>query len=90
METRFARIAFAAAASVATVGVVGWLGTQGGQGGVAPSVAKTSSPIQPVANTTTVPSQALDVQAYLAAHRQMPSPELYRPVNNRTPAAAAR
>jgi hypothetical protein len=30
------------------------------------------------------------VQDYLAAHRQLPSKELYRPVNNREPVAAAR
>ena len=33
-------------------------------------------------------ASALDVQDYLAAHRQQPRPELYRPVNNRAPAAA--
>lgn len=85
----YARVALAAAASVATVGVVGWIGTQGGQPGSAPSVAKVSSGIQPVANQVRAREiQPLDMQAYLTAHRQMPSPELYRPVNNRAPAAA--
>jgi sigma-E factor negative regulatory protein RseA len=85
----YARVALAAAASVATIGVVGWIGTQGGAPAVMP-VAKVSSGIQPVANQVRGRDavQALDVQAYLAAHRQMPSPELYRPVNNRAPASA--
>jgi hypothetical protein len=39
-----------------------------------------------VANTVTQP--ALDVQDYLAAHRQIPPPELYRQVNNRAAARA--
>jgi sigma-E factor negative regulatory protein RseA len=92
IEVTFARVAFAAAASVATIGVVGWLGTQGAQPGGSPLVAKVSSGIQPVANKTTLHArdaiQPLDVQAYLTAHRQIPSPELYRPVNNRAPASA--
>jgi sigma-E factor negative regulatory protein RseA len=87
----FTRVALAAAASVATVGVVGWIGSQGGQGAApVPMAAKSSSAIQPVSNTVpvreTLPS--LDVQAYLNAHRQLPTPE-YRPVTNRAPAAAA-
>jgi sigma-E factor negative regulatory protein RseA len=84
------RIALAAAASVATVGVVGWIGSQGGQGAPGPVVAKSASGIQPVANKviTRQSASALDVQDYLAAHRQMPSPELYRPVTNRASAAA--
>jgi sigma-E factor negative regulatory protein RseA len=83
------RVALAAAASVATVGVVGWIGSQGGQGTPGPVAAKTASGIQPVANKVTGRQNALalDVQDYLAAHRQTPSPELYRPVNNRAPAA---
>jgi sigma-E factor negative regulatory protein RseA len=94
LEGRAARVVLAAAASVATVGVVGWLGTQGGAGPSALStVAKTGAPsasIQPVASTTTLPAAvpALTVQEYLVAHRQMPTPELYRPVTNRTPAPA--
>ncbi len=47
-----------------------------------------SSPIQPVANKSLVREAVLDPKDYLAAHRQLPSPELYRPVNNRAPAAA--
>jgi sigma-E factor negative regulatory protein RseA len=91
-ESPVTRIALAAAASVATIGVVGWLGMQGGQGAATPSAANVSSGIQPVANKSTVPArdaiQPLEVQAYLAAHRQIPPPELYRPVNNRAPAPA--
>ncbi|HEX4333827.1 MAG TPA: sigma-E factor negative regulatory protein [Usitatibacter sp.] len=85
LETTFARVTFAAAASVATVGVVGWIGTQGGQAPT-PIVAKAAGGLQPVANTVTQP--ALDVQDYLAAHRQIPPPELYRQVNNRAAARA--
>lgn len=85
LETRFARVTLAAAASVATVGVVGWIGTQGGQGAT-PVVARDGGGLQPVANTVTQP--ALDVQDYLAAHRQIPPPELYRQVNNRAAARA--
>lgn len=92
IESTFARVALAAAASVATIGVVGWVGMQGVQPGASSVVAKVSSGIQPVANKTTLPArdaiQPLDVQAYLTAHRQIPSPELYRPVNNRAPASA--
>lgn len=89
------RVALAAAASVATIGVVGWIGSQGMQSPSTPVAAKSgASSIQPVANTVALPKQAapavLDVQAYLAAHRQIPSPELYRAVNNAAPAAAAR
>jgi sigma-E factor negative regulatory protein RseA len=93
-ETTIGRVAIAAAASVATIGVVGWIGTQGGQVPAAsPVVAGKAVPapaIQPVANTAVVPPATLDVQDYLAAHRQVPSPESYRAVNNRAPAAAAR
>jgi sigma-E factor negative regulatory protein RseA len=91
MQTRVARYAMAAAASVATVGVVGWIGSQGGSGSSIPSVAKSSSPLQPVANKTALPpAVAIDVQDYLAAHRQMPSPESVRAVNNNRATAAAR
>ena len=93
-ESTVGRIAIAAAASVATIGVVGWIGTQGGQApSASPIVAGKAVPtptIQPVANTAVVPPAALDVQDYLTAHRQVPSPESYRAVNSRTPAAAAR
>ncbi len=88
IDSTFARVALAAAASVATLGVVGWLGSQGGQGDTSPVIAKSSSPIQPVSNTTILRENAPDVRDYLAAHRQQPSAELYRPVNNRAPAQA--
>jgi sigma-E factor negative regulatory protein RseA len=94
LDTTFGRVALAAAASVATIGVVGWIGSQGMQGPAAgPAIAKNTSPIQPVASTATtvvtVPTAPVaDVQDYLAAHRQLPSPELYRPVNNRAAAGA--
>jgi sigma-E factor negative regulatory protein RseA len=90
MQTTVARIALAAAASVATVGVVGWIGSQGGTGTSLPAVAKSSSPIQPVANKApaAAPAFNVDVQDYLAAHRQMPSPDSVRAVNNRATAAA--
>ena len=88
-ETTLGRVAFAAAASVATVGVVSWMG----MGGQAPSgngvVAKNPSAIQPVANT--VPAvPAADMQDYVAAHKQLPSADLYRPVHRTAPASAAR
>ena len=97
LETTIGRIALAAAASVATIGVVSWIGTQGAASDAQPgSVVKATSPalmIQPVAATTSVPAQApiatpLDVQDYLTAHRQIPSPEAYRPVANRGAAPA--
>jgi sigma-E factor negative regulatory protein RseA len=90
-ESTVGRIALAAAASVATVGVVGWIGTQGGQvPGTSPVIAKNPSAIQPVANTVPA-APTVNVQDYMAAHKQLPSAELYRPVNNRAaPAAAAR
>ena len=87
----FAKVAFAAAASVATIGVVGWIGTQGIAVNSVPPVAKSSSAIQPVANTVAAKAApavpTINVQDYLVAHRQIPSPEFYRPVNNRAPAA---
>ena len=88
IESTYMRIALAAAASVATVGVVGWLGSQGGEVGTPAVIAKSASAIQPVSNKAIVREATLDPQDYLAAHRQLPSPELYRPVNNRAPAAA--
>jgi sigma-E factor negative regulatory protein RseA len=88
MDTAFGRIALAAAASVATIGVVGWLGNQGGQVSSPAVVAKNPTSLQPVANKATIAAPTADVQDYLAAHRQLPSVELYRPVNNRAPAAA--
>ena len=80
------KVAFAAAASVATVAVVAWIGWQGGaQDRGEAVVAKAAASIQPVANKTLLPARVpvVDEQAYLTAHRQLPSPELYRPVNNR-------
>jgi len=91
-QATFTRIALAAAASVATVGVVGWIGSQGSRESTAPVAARANPAIQPVSNTVALPqgTQPLDVQAYLNAHRQLPSPEQYRQVNNRVPAAAGR
>jgi sigma-E factor negative regulatory protein RseA len=90
-ETTFGRVALAAAASVATIGVVGWIGTQGGLSPSATSVvAKNPTVVQPVANVVPA-APALDMQDYFAAHRQLPSAELYRPVVNKpAPAPAAR
>ena len=83
-ETTLGRVALAAAASVATIGIVSWIGTQGGApGAVAPVIAKgtpAANAIKPVANVQEVP--AGDLQDYLTAHRQIPSPESYRPVAN--------
>lgn len=90
VDAPFTRITLAAAASVATLGVVGWLGTQGGPLHGDPVVAKgaagpvTVASAVPVATTQPV----LNVQDYLVAHRQIPSPELYRQVSNQAPAAA--
>lgn len=86
-ETTFGRVALAAAASVATIGVVGWIGSQGGQVSQGSVIAKNPSAIQPVSNV--IPA---DMQDYVAAHKQLPSADLYRPVvNNRAaPASAAR
>lgn len=90
LDTTFGRVALAAAASVATIGVVGWIGTQGGQlPPASPVVAKNPTAIQPVSNTAPVPAAIAPApDDYMAAHRQIPSPELYRPVTNRAPAAA--
>jgi len=100
MQATVVRVALAAAASVATVGVVGWIGSQGGTGAPVPVVAKIASPIRPVASTApvlgtapvaapmVVPMPALNVQEYLVAHRQVMSPDLYRPVTNRATAVA--
>lgn len=94
IDTTFGRVALATAASVATIGIVGWIGTQGGQLPAAgPAIAKSpASAIQPVANTAKLPAAPVaDMQDYVTAHKQLPSAELYRPVNNRAaPAAAAR
>jgi sigma-E factor negative regulatory protein RseA len=89
LEGSFARVALAAAASVATIGVVGWIGTQGGPAPMAPIAAKSvmGSGIQPVANTRAgAPESSAEIRGYLDVHRQIASPELYRPVNNAAPA----
>ena len=92
LDTMLGRVAFAAAASVATIGVVGWIGTQGGQvPAPVPAVATTTpADVQPVASKTTVQpaAPAPDLQEYLAAHRHIPSPDLYRQVHRTAPAAA--
>ena len=90
LESPAARVALAAAASVATVAVVGWIGAQGGAGQptAATLAATPAAAIRPVADRVSVQPQALDVQEYLAVHRQIPSPDLYRPVNNRGAAPA--
>jgi sigma-E factor negative regulatory protein RseA len=88
LDTTFGRVALAAAASVATIGVVGWIGSQGGP--AAPgTVARTPAAVQPVAHKP-VTAPAPDVQDYLTAHRQIPSPDLYRTVTNRAAPAPAR
>ena len=97
LETTYGRVALAAAASVATIGMVSWMGmgVQSGAPGTAPYVAKggTASAIKPVSATATAPAaapQAVEVQDYLSAHRQIPSAEAYRPVVNNRGAAPAR
>jgi negative regulator of sigma E activity len=94
LETTFGRVALAAAASVATIGVVGWIGSQGVQPVPGGAVAKNPAAIQPVAHQAPAPlpasaETAPDVQEYLAAHRQIPSVEMYRTVTNRSTAAPA-
>ena len=91
LDTTFGRVALAAAASVATIGVVGWIGSQGGApvpGGV---VAKNPAPAvaQPVAHQAK-PAAVPAPEEYLTAHRQIPSPDLYRTVNNRPGTAPAK
>ena len=89
-ETTMGRVALAAAASVATIGVVGWIGSQGGAPASGPVMAKNPSTLQPVANVVPAQAAPADMQDYVAAHKQLPSVELYRPVNRTAPAAAAR
>jgi sigma-E factor negative regulatory protein RseA len=90
LETTFGRVALAAAASVATIGVVGWIGSQGVQPVPGAVVAKNPAAIQPVVHQAPVASEpAPDVQDYLAAHRQIPSADMYRTVTNRSHAAPA-
>jgi negative regulator of sigma E activity len=89
-ETTFGRVALAAAASVATIGVVGWMGMGGQVSSSGSVIAKNPSAIQPVSNV--VRATPAEMQDYVAAHKQLPSADLYRPVvNNRAaPASAAR
>ena len=89
-ETPLGRVALAAAASVATVGVVGWIGSQNGQVPGGATLAKNPSTLQPVANVVPAKVPAAEMQDYVAAHKQLPSVDLYRPVNRTAPAAAAR
>jgi sigma-E factor negative regulatory protein RseA len=86
-ESTFGRVALAAAASVATIGVVGWMGNQASPVPSPAMVARAPGTLAPVAM-----AQAADIQDYVVAHRQLPSPELFRVVaNTRTaPASAAR
>jgi sigma-E factor negative regulatory protein RseA len=90
-DTPATRVALAAAASVATVAVVGWIGTQGGPGQGAPTAVAAkpaAASIRPVSDQVISPTPAPDIQEYLAVHRQVPPPDLYRPVNNRAAAPA--
>lgn len=80
-ETFLGRVAFAAAASVATIGVVGWIGSQGGATVPAGVVAKGPAAVQPVVHQ---PRSAPAPEEYLTAHRQIPSPDLYRTVNQKS------
>ena len=90
LDTTFGRVALATAASAATIGVVGWIGSQGGPAGPGATVAKNPPAVQPVAHKPApLTQEAPDVQDYLAAHRQLPSAEVYRTVTNRAPAAPA-
>jgi len=74
------RVALAAAASVATIAVVGWIGAP--QDARAPSGALVAiAPPVPLRATSPAP----DVRDYLAAHRQIPSAEFYRPVAAKSP-----
>ena len=90
-ESPFGRVALAAAASVATIGVVGWIGTQGMQQSPTGAViAKNPVAVQPVSIVVPAQVPAAEMQDYVAAHKQLPSADLYRPVNRTAPAAAAR
>jgi hypothetical protein len=94
-------VALAAAASVATIGVVGWIGTQGMPGASTPTVAtgvtmQTNSPVGLVKHEPAAKPEveagfaAIEVHDYLAAHRQVPSADQYRPVVSRTTPAPKR
>ena len=87
----FGRIAFAAAASVATIGAVGWIATQGmNTGNSTPTVASSGGvtlqanvPVEQVRLTADPAYAAIEVNDYLAAHRQVPTPDQYRTVASR-------
>jgi negative regulator of sigma E activity len=83
-ESTFGRVALAAAASVATIGVVGWMGNQASPVPAPAMVARAPGALQPIAM-----AQAADIQDYVVAHRQLPSPELFRAVANTRPAPAS-
>jgi len=89
-ETPVGRVALAAAASVATIGVVGWIGTQGMQQSPGAVIAKNPTAVQPVSIVVPAQVPAADMNDYVVAHKQLPSVDLYRPVNRTAPAAAAR
>ena len=77
---------------MATIGVVGWIGTQGMAGAprtvAAPSPSRGGRDRRPTdgavakaqATAPARPMRAIEVHDYLAAHRQIPSPDQYRPV----------
>jgi negative regulator of sigma E activity len=66
--------------SVATIGVVGWIGSQGGPAAPGAVVAKNPTAIQPVAlkPAASRPRPTPRCRTTSRAHRQLPSPELYR------------
>ncbi|APV50938.1 hypothetical protein BWI17_15320 [Betaproteobacteria bacterium GR16-43] len=84
----FGRIAFAAAASVATIGAVGWIATQGMSTGSAPATMASTGgvtlqanvPVEQVVLKADPAYAAIEVNDYLAAHRQVPTPDQYRTV----------
>ncbi len=92
----FGRVGLAAAASVATIGIVGWIGMQGMQGtSQAPVVAQTggvtvvtNAPVELAKHQPEPTYAAIEVNDYLAAHRQVPSPDQYRTVATGAPAPA--
>lgn len=95
LDTTAGRVALAAAASVATIGVVGWIGSQGGQVSGGPMMAtQPAASIQPVASKAPAKAApaapAVDPHDYYVAHKQLPSADLYRPVNRAVPATTAR
>ena len=59
---------------------LGWIGSQGGAPVPAGVVAKNPAAVQPVSHQ---PTAAPAPEEYLTAHRQIPSPDLYRTVNQK-------